>query len=104
MTKVYLAGPISSRPYKEAKFDFNTAQYVLEERGLEVVNPMNLTNEDMAYADCMRTVVPRLLGCDGIVLLPGWEKSTGAQVERALASLCGITIGTFEEWTEVDGF
>ena len=44
------------------------------------------------WLDCMRMDIARLVTCDAVYLLPGWEKSRGAKVEHGLAVGLGFQI------------
>lgn len=46
----------------------------------------------MKYRDFMAKAIVQMLGCDSIVLLPGWSKSPGARTEMGLAHSCGHSI------------
>ena len=50
---------------------------------------------------CMKNDIKELIECDGILLLPGWEKSTGAKLEKSIAEYLGLKI---EEFMEPKGF
>jgi len=84
--RVYIAGPMTGLP--EHNFPaFDSAARRLEKAGWEVVNPADnfggLTN--LPRASYLRVDVSLLLQCDALALLPGWEESSGAQLEYLLA-------------------
>ena len=51
----------------------------------------------------MRKDIEELLKSDVVALLPGWELSTGAQLEVEVAKQCGIPIRLLEELLETEG-
>jgi nucleoside 2-deoxyribosyltransferase len=109
--KLYLAGPM--RGYKDFNFPaFDAAAAKLRAVGLTVFNPAdhdrdtmaetNRTAEELTIRECMKADTGWI--CDhaeGIALLPGWEASTGAQAELALAKALGIPYGLVEDWVEL---
>lgn len=98
--KIYLAGPM--RAYPEFNFPaFAAAAAYLRSWGHEVWSPHehDLANgfdptveldetgsaPGFSFAEAMRKDLQIITMSDGIVLLPGWEKSTGARIERFVA-------------------
>lgn len=94
-TVAYLAGPMSNLPlYNFPAFD--EARDVLRSRGYEVVSPADLDRAvgfdpstckvDKKFLDeAMERDIAAIMRVDCIVMLPGWEESTGALAEYALA-------------------
>lgn len=111
--KVYIAGPIAGLP-NQNRNSFFEAENLLKWRGFEPVNPHNLNHEHFGlcfgddipreitngsasvfdeshkYGCYMRADLRAVLECDGILLLPGWERSRGARVEAQVAEILGI--------------
>lgn len=94
--RVYVAGPMAGMP--ELNFPaFNKAAKSLRSFGVEVVNPAELNvGIEGNWAACMRNDVRELVTCDTLALLPGWERSRGAQVENRLARDLGMRVVTIE--------
>lgn len=96
---LYLAGPITGNPNHER--EFNEAEGTLTSSGYTVLNPTTTTQPPGAvwvWSDWMRAGVRQLMEADGVALLPGWELSKGANVERGLAFALGFPIKTVKEW------
>lgn len=106
MTKVYIAGPMTGIPeFNFPAFDAAAEKY--RAMGWEVVNPAEHDREagldvtgmtgDPAEAEAAGFVLTDALlwdlhqvaECDGIVLLAGWSRSSGAKAELALAAALG---------------
>ena len=94
--KTYLAGPMSSLP--DLNFPaFHTAAEKLRSAGIEVVNPAEINiDQSMSWSECMRQDIIALCGCDTILMLRGWERSTGALLEHHIAVRLGMAV-MFEE-------
>ena len=45
----------------------------------------------------MRHDLALLLGCDAIAMLPGWERSRGAWLERLIAEALGLPVWYIDE-------
>jgi nucleoside 2-deoxyribosyltransferase len=91
--RLYLAGPMSG--YPEHNFPlFHSVAAQLRRRGHDVFNPAE--NKDggtlQPRAFYMRLDIPALLESDGVVLLPGWRTSRGANLEVWLAIDLGMPI------------
>lgn len=86
----YIAGPMTGLP--DLNFpEFNKHAATLREAGFHVENPAEINPDPTAtWEDCMRVDIPRLVTCDAILLLPGWEKSRGASLEAHIAKNLGL--------------
>lgn len=113
--KIYLAGPMSNRPYFNFPA-FHKAAATLRNQGYEVFSPAECDQErggdfwqmcptgsheellatntpQINYRDCMRIDLNWILDhADAIALLPDWENSKGARAEKALADALGIEV------------
>lgn len=78
--KVYLAGKITGDPNYREKFA-EAAKKLEERAGVTVISPA-VTPEGLKKADYMRICFAMLESADTAVLLPDWEDSPGAQLEK----------------------
>jgi len=108
--RAYLAGPMTGLPqHNFAAFDEGAA--TLREMGLEVCSPAQLDRQFgiTGYEDSkdiptrlvqeiMLIELREISTCDIVLMLPGWEKSKGANIEKIWATLWHIPVETFEEF------
>jgi len=89
--KIYIAGPMTGIP--EFNFPaFRAAAARLRAEGHEVINPAEIvTDTTVSWEACMRADIRELVACDAIYLLPGFEGSRGARLERHIALELGMT-------------
>ena len=91
--KIYISGKITGLPINEAKRKFDKAEELLNEKGMETVNPFNnglrLTDN---WKDHLICDIENLLHCDAIYMLNDWFESKGARIEKYIAEECGITV------------
>ena len=108
---IYIAGPM--RGIKHFNFPaFDAAKKQLTAVGWDVMSPADMDRatgfDETAFPDDhdwidlkkigfnLRDAVMRdaeaLCDCDAIAMLPGWERSSGAQAERAIARWLGLEI------------
>lgn len=95
--KIYIAGKISGLSYSEAVAKFAKAADLLRRLGHEPVNPMEVNGLDgdgkeYPWAEYMKRDIPILLDCDAIYLLPDWQDSKGARLEKYIADELGMLI------------
>ena len=118
MQKLYLSCPITDNP--NHREEFAAVHRVLAGIGYLVVNPLEVSacaNETCAGSSFSETDgdgiwresfrhswscyikydLEALLHCDGIVLLPRWEKSPGCRLEFMVASSIGLEIYYWDE-------
>lgn len=93
---VYISGPISlggtATPYQIRKYKrvFRIAAKNLYSKGYIPFSP--LKNEAETWSGYMRKGIIQLMNSDRIFLLPDWEKSKGAVIERDLAVKLSIPV------------
>ena len=86
---VYLSGRVSGDA--KCRETFAKAEKELSDMGYEVLNPTSGA-EGLTDAQAMRRAVYMLLKADAMVMLPHWEQSDGALIERHLARRIGLPI------------
>ena len=100
MTKIYLSGPMTGYPdYNKQAFAEATAQ--LRDLGFQVVNPhelkepfLKMNDPDYNWRQYLARDISVLLteGIEGVVVLPGWEKSRGSLLELHVAQFIGLKV------------
>lgn len=116
MQRFYLSGPM--RGYPKFNFPaFDAARDAGRARGFGVMSPADMDRElghtendvleeintpenqrRFANRDCAAILALKAENGDGIALLPGWEKSTGALAELALARWVGLRVVDALTW------
>lgn len=73
---------------------FEKGEEILNATPATVLNPIRLGEvPGWKWEDFMRRDIVALLQCNGIALLPGWERSRGALLEYQVALSLGYRIG-----------
>ncbi|MGH2569531.1 MAG: DUF7695 domain-containing protein [Bacteroidota bacterium] len=90
---VYLSGPMTSC----GDFDTNVAAFgtgaaKLRERGFTVFSPPEFEVRGWTWQEYLRSDVVELVSCRMLVLLPGWECSKGAILEKSVAEQLGMPV------------
>ena len=81
----YLSGPLSG-DYERNKAAMLDATRKLRAAGLTIVSPLEVSpDESLTWEQHMRLDIAALMRCDGIIMLPNWRGSRGAELERDLA-------------------
>lgn len=90
--RVYIAGPMTGYPdYNYPAFDAKARE--IEEWGHTPVNPTQIgQNEGWSHEDYMRAALTLLLTADGVVFLPGFERSKGAMLELTVSTALNMPI------------
>jgi hypothetical protein len=90
--RIYISGPMTG--LKDLNFPaFNAEAQRLRAMGHDVVNPAEINPDSaMTWAQCMRRDIAELTTCDTLAMLPGWQNSSGAQLEMHFAHRLGMTI------------
>lgn len=98
---LYIAGPMTG--IQDQNFPaFRDAAARLRAAGYGVLDPSRHDPNIPGYthADYLRLGIYDILNADGIVLLPGWDKSRGATLEQQVAEGIGIPADTVDGWLE----
>jgi len=119
MMRVYISGPM--RGFPQFNFPrFDAVAQLLRNSGVVVFNPSE--NDQCEYPDIdkwpgfaqgdtntcpkfdlqksLRWDFARILESNGIVMLPGWQHSVGAQAERYVAEVTGKDVYIWDEETQ----
>jgi hypothetical protein len=89
--KTYLSGKYTGLSHEDAikKFEVYEAQLV----GRKVVNPLKLGIPPRAsWIDAMEECLIAMEDCTAIALMPDWEESRGARIERQVAKMLKFEI------------
>lgn len=84
---LYVAGPMTGLPERNRPAFF-AAEALLRSMGHDTLNPAiseDLMGWDCSWEDYMKNDAKLVRSADGIVLLPGWQKSKGAKIEARMA-------------------
>lgn len=96
--RIYIAGKVTGLPWEPTVAKFAAAKLLLEARGVEAVNPIELVNDPHApWEEAMRICLLALKDCTGIYMLPCSVDSRGAQIELQTAMELGISIDWSDE-------
>lgn len=92
MNTIYVAGPMTG--YTDYNFPaFNKAADKLRAQGYKVFNPADHgVVEGATWEDYLRFDITKLIQCDTIYLLEGWENSKGAQLELLIAQRLNMKV------------
>lgn len=110
MTRLYISGPVTGidndnfEAFREAQSRLFDACYITRVPH-DLVIPED--SHETAMLLCINELTERtqkrgtrhpVPAFDGVALLPGWEQSEGARLEKAVAEACGIPVKTVDEW------
>lgn len=94
--RIYIAGKVTGLPLESVKQKFALKEWQLKSQGYDVMNPVKyiesrgLLNEAWEYI--MKVLIPILCCADELHLLPCWQHSRGAMLERDIALRLGMPI------------
>lgn len=97
--KAYISGPMSG--YPDLNFEaFAAAEDLLGSLGMEPINPFTIGEEDTTVeevtpkmrAQYLRLDVQALATCDAIVMIEGWRRSIGANIELHVAQMLDLEV------------
>lgn len=99
--KLYIAGPMTGLPdYNYGAFA--EAEEQLKAAGYEVVSPVKEGDREIRdsqpYDFFLNRGLSDITHCQGIALLDGWCRSSGAKVEMKLAIDLNMPVARIEHW------
>lgn len=100
--RLYICGPMTGKPGNN--FDaFFRAEKILVALGFQVENPARIQlpeGKEKTWENYMKHDLPRMVQCDGIATLNGFENSRGAMLELQVAAALGIEINSVSIWIQ----
>jgi hypothetical protein len=92
MRTAYIAGKIAGLPKAQVKNKFNIIARKLRGMGYHVVKPLAVSDESDTDDQPTRTDIKKLVECDELHMLPDWQESRSAQLERDIAIRLGMDV------------
>lgn len=93
---IYLAGAVSGLPEEQVKGKFQRKAEELIDKGFIVYNPIdqiwNTGLKAESWQTIMKACIQIMMNCEEVHLLPCWNNSKGARLERDIALRLGMTI------------
>lgn len=84
--KIYISLPITGQDIEAVEARIIFAKAVIRKKGHEPVSPLDQdTTQD--YSVLMGNDIQKLLQCDAVLFLDGWENSRGCRLENAAAKI-----------------
>ena len=94
--RIYLGGKVTGLPVAQVVSKFRKWSAKLADEQTEVFNPVEyvwqLGMQDDDWQAIMRSLVPQLMLSDELHLMPCWQDSHGAKIERDIARSLGIRV------------
>lgn len=86
-TSIYISHPFSGNEKENMKKSEElAAELVKKFPCIAFFNPLSmfryLDHTGLSYDDCMKHCMYWMFKCDGVLMAPGWKKSTGCNAER----------------------
>lgn len=88
--KVYISGPMTGLPQFNYPAFFDMAEHICA-IGYEPLNQA-AQPEQPSWEAYMRHDIKLLMDADMVVMLPGWEQSKGAKIEKQIAEQLNIPV------------
>lgn len=107
---IYVAGPFSgptrARVERHIRDAVEYGLRVAHAGGMPVVPHANTSHSDYEHAQSYEFWIvgtaKLMTRCDGVLLIPGWERSRGATGERELAIKIGLPVFDFGVWADAE--
>lgn len=89
---IYVAGKMYGLPEQQVREKFQKVTADLQDKGYRVITPVSDIKEGESWEVTMRHSIKSMLDCDEVHLLPCWQESRGAQLERDIALRLGMDV------------
>lgn len=99
----YLSGPMTGLPDLNIPA-FHAAAARIRAAGHDVLNPAELCPPGLSWDQAMAIDLAALDTADGVITLPGWQRSRGAQIEVKTARQRGLPVHALHDWLHTRTF
>lgn len=89
---IYIGGKVTGLSRIEASHKFGAVQRPLIQEGHRTIVPLDIVPKDASWEVAMRICIAALMTADELHLLPNWNESRGAMIERDIAMKLNIPI------------